>query len=55
LGAVRGKFLLSGYRNALYDAAAERYGWRRTDIQIDNKASSKKTKPTKTECLWSNY
>ena len=55
LGEVRGKFLLSGYRNPIYDAAADRYDWRRRDIQIDNKASSQKTKPTKTECLWSNY
>ena len=55
LGNVQGKFLLSGYRNDLYDAAAERHGWARTDISIDNKASSQKVKPTKIECLWANY
>lgn len=55
LGAVNGKFLLSGYRHQIYDAAAKRYGWKRTDITIDNKASSQKVKPTKIECLWSNY
>jgi DNA adenine methylase len=55
LGAIRGRFLLSGYRNDFYDTAAERFGWRRVDIEIDNKASSQKAKPTKTECLWSNY
>lgn len=55
LGGLRGKFLLSGYPNPLYDTASSRFGWNRVDIQIDNKASSLKTKPTKTECLWSNY
>jgi len=55
LGSVEGKFLLSGYRNGLYDAAAKRYGWKRLDITIDNKASSQKVKPKKVECLWSNY
>ena len=55
LGSLCGKFLLSGYPNPLYDAAATKFGWNRVDILIDNKASSLKTKPTKTECLWSNY
>jgi DNA adenine methylase len=55
LGSVNGKFLLSGYRNDLYDAAADKHGWKRLDIAIDNKASSQKVKPMKTECLWSNY
>lgn len=55
LGNIRGKFLLSGYRNAAYDSAAERFGWRRIDIRIDNKASGQKLKPIKTECLWSNF
>jgi DNA adenine methylase len=55
LGCLSGKFLLSGYPNPLYDSAAAKFGWNRVDIQIDNKASSLKTKPTKTECLWSNY
>lgn len=55
LGGLNGKFLLSGYPNPMYDAAARKYGWHRTDITIDNKASAQKTKPKKTECLWSNY
>lgn len=55
LGAVEGKFLLSGYRNDLYDTAAKKHGWKRLDITIDNKASSKKVKPKKVECLWLNY
>lgn len=51
LHTIKGKFLLSGYPNKLYDSQ----GWRREDKQIDNKASSRKTKELKTECLWLNY
>jgi hypothetical protein len=31
------------------------YGWHRLETIIDNKASGKKTKPQRTECLWTNY
>jgi DNA adenine methylase len=55
LGCLSGKFLLSGYPNSLYDSAANKFGWNRVDIMIDNKASSLKSKPKKTECVWSNY
>jgi DNA adenine methylase len=55
LGNIRGKFLLSGYPNPLYEQAAQKYGWNRVDIEIDNKASSAKVKPKQTECLWFNY
>jgi DNA adenine methylase len=55
LSAINGKFLLSGYRSELYDKIADKAGWRRVDIQIDNKASSAKTKEIKTECVWMNY
>lgn len=55
LGAIKGKFLLSGYPNDLYEAVAKKHNWQRTDILIDNKASAQKTKPQKTECLWYNY
>ncbi len=55
LGSTKGKFLLSGYPSDTYDKAANRFGWNRTDTKIDNKASSKKVKQIKTECLWSNY
>ena len=53
LQAVRGKVILSGYRSEIYDDCLA--DWRRVDIEIDNKASSAKTKPKKTECLWLNY
>jgi DNA adenine methylase len=55
LGNLKGKFLLSGYPHRIYQRAAERHGWRCVEIEIDNKASSLKTKPTKIECLWMNY
>jgi DNA adenine methylase len=55
LGMIQGRFLLSGYRNQLYDRAARRFKWRRIDIEIDNKASSKAVKPKQVECLWFNY
>lgn len=55
LGQVQGKFILSGYRSELYDSAAYAGGWRRVDVKIDNKASSKLVKEKKTECLWMNY
>lgn len=55
LVSIEGKFILSGYHSAMYDDHAERFGWRCLEIQIDNKASRKATKETKTECLWMNY
>lgn len=55
LGDLEGKFVLSGYPHPIYRSAAKRFGWRCKEIKIDNKASSQKTKPTKTECLWFNY
>jgi DNA adenine methylase len=55
LGNVEGLFLLSGYRSELYDRMANHFGWRRFDFEIDNKASSKKTKPKKIECVWMNF
>jgi DNA adenine methylase len=55
LGGIEGKFLLSGYRNAMYDDAAAANGWRRLEREIDCKASGTKEKPKRTECLWMNY
>lgn len=50
-----GRFMLSGYCTAMYDSVARHSGWSRHEKQIDNKASGKKTKPKKTECVWTNY
>lgn len=55
LGLIHGKFLLSGYPSELYDHYCKLYGWHQVDFKIDNKASSSKTKPIKTECVWANY
>ena len=55
LSQIEGKFLLSGYRSALYDDYAVTHGWRREDRAIDNKASSRKSKEVKCECLWMNF
>lgn len=52
---VKGRFLLSGYRNDLYDSVATSYGWTRHDFEIVNNASSKKTKDVKVESVWTNY
>lgn len=55
LQTIKGKFLLSGYPSTMYDTAAQRAGWNRSDLAIDNKASSAKKKEKKTECLWRNF
>lgn len=53
LTQVKGKVLLSGYPNDLYDTKLQL--WNTHDIAIDNKASAKKQKPKMTERLWMNY
>lgn len=55
LAGVKGKFLLSGYRSAMYDDAAGRHGWTRTDFNLPNNAAGGKTKRRMTECVWSNF
>ncbi len=55
LASIKGKFILSGYPSSLYDGNARARGWNRDEKQIDNKASSKKKKDKKTECLFMNF
>lgn len=55
IAGIQGRFILSGYDNPLYKGFADQHGWRRVDIEIDNKAGSGKEKRTMTECLWMNY
>ncbi len=55
LSMIKGKFLLSGYKHPMYEEAARSHGWRCVEVEIDNKASSQKTKPKRVECLWMNY
>jgi DNA adenine methylase len=49
----RGKVMLSGYPNELYDV--ELLGWERHDFEIDNKVSGAKTKPVMVERVWMSY
>lgn len=55
LDTIEGKFLLSGYHSRLYDIHADACGWVRHEKEIDNKASGKKSKERKVECLWANF
>lgn len=55
LEGIKGMFLLSGYHSRLYDDWASWNEFSCAERQIDNKASSKRTKEKKTECLWMNY
>ena len=53
---IKGKILLSGYRNEVYDGL----GWTRLDIETvafsSNRKGSKDNPANKrTECLWRNY
>lgn len=49
----RGRVMLSGYPNELYDQTLN--GWTRYDRKIDNKVSGGKTKRKMTESLWRNF
>jgi DNA adenine methylase len=55
LGAVEGKFVLSGYPSKMYNRAAKTNGWNKHVFKVDNKASSAKKKEIKSECVWLNY
>jgi site-specific DNA-adenine methylase len=43
------RWMLSGYRNAIYDEAARAHGWRREDFQAMTRGG------LRTESLWMNY
>jgi DNA adenine methylase len=53
LRAAKGKVLLSGYANELYDKALA--GWNRHDFSIPNQMGSGKTKRKMVECVWANF
>jgi DNA adenine methylase len=55
LAGVRGRFLLSGYHNPLYDGFAREHGWRCHEYRLDNKAAAGPDKRIMTECVWMNY
>jgi DNA adenine methylase len=49
----KGHVMISGYHNAVYDDMLK--DWSVKEIEIDNKSSSAKVKPRKTEVLWCNF
>lgn len=55
LSGIRGKFLLSGYRNSLYDDVANQNGWQRVDFERPNNAAGGASKRRMIECVWMNY
>lgn len=55
LARMKGRFVLSGYPNELYDRVARRCNWNYVDVTIDNKSSGAKVKEKKTERLWMNF
>ncbi len=55
-GGIKGKMMLSGYANPLYDKAlTKKKGWRRIEKVIDNKAQKGAIKRQMLEVLWLNY
>jgi DNA adenine methylase len=55
LGGLAGKFALSGYRCPVYDEAAARFGWTRTEFDSPNHAAGGAVKRRMVECVWTNY
>jgi DNA adenine methylase len=55
LSKLKGKFMLSGYRNDMYEEAERRLGWRRLEFELPNNASCAKAKGREIECLWMNF
>jgi site-specific DNA-adenine methylase len=55
LAGLKGKFLLSGYPNEMYDDAARRCEWNRLDFVLPNHAAGGPEKRRMTECVWCNY
>ncbi|HUT88715.1 MAG TPA: DNA adenine methylase [Thermoguttaceae bacterium] len=55
LSHIKGRFLLSGYRNPTYDRHAADWEWRRVDFDLPNNAAGGAQKRRMTECVWMNY
>jgi DNA adenine methylase len=53
LRACKGKVILSGYANDLYDGVLA--GWTREEFNLPNNAASGKTKRRMIEVLWCNF
>lgn len=52
---LKGKFILSGYRNDFYDTVSSTQGWNRKDIEIANHAAGGDNKRRMIESLWYNF
>lgn len=52
---VRGRFLLSGYQNPLYQGYAQKGDWVRVDFDLPNNASAGGSKRRMVESVWKNY
>jgi DNA adenine methylase len=50
---VKGKVILSGYGNDLYDSMLA--DWTREEIEVPNDAAGGKSKRRMIEVLWTNY
>lgn len=55
LAAIKGRFLLSGYRSGLYDSMARANDWHRTDFELPNNAAGGEKKRRMVECVWTNF
>lgn len=55
LGAIEGKFLLSGYPSELYDGFAAKHDWKRHDFELPNNAAGGATKRRMIEAVWANF
>lgn len=55
IAAIKGKFILSGYRSLLYDDHAINWGWSRRDFDLPNNAAGGDEKRRMIECVWMNF
>lgn len=53
LRTAKGRVMLSGYRNAMYDEALS--GWTRHEFDMPNHAAGGKAKRRMVECVWCNW
>jgi len=55
LGGIKGKFMLSGYKHAVYMDRMIRHVWTLHSFELPNNAARGREKRRMTECLWRNY
>ena len=52
---IKGKFILSGYPNSLYDKYQKLNGWDSLDFHLPNNSAGGKTKRKMIERIWTNF